>query len=63
MSGPDLCQFMIFKYVRNKAKKGNRLLCFQLRNPFPCDVVQICAATCLKQLGYATRLEIKGKLY
>ena len=25
---PDLCQFVIFKYVRKKAKKVNRLLCF-----------------------------------
>ena len=62
MSFPDLCQFVIFKYVRKKAKKLNRLLCFYLRNLFVCNVVQICAAICLKQLGCSTKLHIKATL-
>ena len=28
MSCPDLCPFVIFKYVRKKAKKVSRLSCF-----------------------------------
>ena len=63
MNCRDLGQFVIFKYVPKKAKKLNRLLCFQLRNLFFCHVVQIFAATCLKQLGCATKLRIKRELY
>ena len=51
---------IIFKYVQKKPKS---LLCFRLHNLFFCHVIQISAATCLKQLGYATKLHIKRKLY
>ena len=56
----QVCDFYI---CTKKAKKTNRLLRLYSRNIFFCRVLQICVATCLRQLRYATKQQNKRKLY